>query len=760
MPRSRPQSLYDFIIAGAGTAGATAAQTLRSIKPDSSVLLLGQEKELAYHRPPLSKISRQTTGEIQPALVMPATRYRELRIDVLTDAQATSLDCDAHLIDCKHNGRVRRIQYGKLLIATGTRATPLNVPGAELAGVHYLRTLDDARAIAHTAASAKKAVVIGGSFIGMEIAGALRQMGLEVCLIEQGALLYKLHHPGISDHFSALLRQNGVKCLLGVKPVRLLGRQKVTGLITDQSETISCDMVVIGAGVTPNTEWLDGSGIQCEDGIWVNEFLQSSDPDVYAAGDVANAYHPVFRRHLRVEHWDNAIKQAKTAARNMAGEHEPFSEVSYFFSHVFDQSYNVLGLTEPQSDRIDRGDLASHHFETVFIQNNICQGFFTLGRAGENARAAETLIRDRVNLRSSLGKLARPEFSLHEVPGQVIFILQGGGAFGAFECGAVRALVEHDILADVVAGVSIGAFNGAIIASAREHAAEALDDFWHDLSTLSPELPDEPARRLLASNQVSMFGVSAFFEPRWMQSMFGLAPPPWKWTSLYDFSVARDLLQKYVDFPGLKNSPVRLMVTAVDVQTSEIVLFDSHVDDLSVDHIIASGSLPPAFEWVTINGRHYWDAGIISNSPLDTVLGRLGASGKQIYLIDLFTGRRDHLPESLMDVYSRREEIIFSERLRNDYDKQDLLLNHRKLIDQLIAELPEEKAQRFRSEPLYLQLMGRAAASKVTRITRETTPQNPPSRAYDFSRKTILQLIDNGYQSALEVLSRKNGEPE
>lgn len=233
-------------------------------------------------------------------------------------------------------------------------------------------------------------------------------------------------------------------------------------------------------------------------------------------------------------------------------------------------------------------------------------------------------------------------------------------------------------------------------------------------------------------------------------------PAPHKWTSLYDFSEAKELLEKYVDFAGLCNSPVRLLVTAVDIQTSDVVLFDSHVDQLSADHILASGSLPPAFDWTTINGRHYWDAGIISNSPLEAVLQRVGSSGKQIYLIDLFTGKREHLPANMMDVYSRREEIIFSERLRRDHNKQDLLMSHRRLIEQLMTQLPAEKAERIRSEPLYQQLMGETSATRITRIMRETAPDSPPSRAYDFSRPTIIRLIEDGYQTAQDVLEERH----
>ncbi|AWB33728.1 FAD-dependent oxidoreductase [Orrella marina] len=709
--------------------------------------------------PPLSKHRTEATAELALPAVIPQSRYSELNIDLRLGTTATGINRHQHTLTIRNETDIEVIEYRKLLVTTGARATPLAITGADLPGVHYLRTYDDAQAIRQSASRCKRAIVIGGSFIGMEVAGTLRQQGLEVVIVERDTLLYKLHHSDVSTHFEAMLRKHGVECRLGQRPVRFEGKHHVSSVVLDTDEHLACDMIVIGAGVTPNVNWLLSSGIELQDGVRVNEYLQSSDPDIYAAGDVANAWHPVFRRQMRVEHWDNAGRQAKIAARNMAGEAEPYTHISYFFSHVFDQSYNVLGLTQEQCKRINRGALKKPPFEVLYLDQGVCEGFFTLGRASENTRAAETLIRDRVNLTRHFAKLKRASFALREVPGQVLFILQGGGAYGAFECGAIQALQEHGILPDLVAGVSIGAFNGAIIASNREHAAEALENFWRDVSTISPEFGDEATRRLIAGNQISTFGVPGFFSPRWMQSLTLRGPAPHKWTSLYDFSEAKELLEKYVDFPGLCNSPVRLLVTAVDIQTSDVVLFDSHVDQLSADHILASGSLPPAFDWTTIDGRHYWDAGIISNSPLEAVLQRVGSAGKQIYLIDLFTGKRAHMPENMMDVYSRREEIIFSERLRRDHNKQDLLMSHRRLIEQLMAQLSADKADRVRSEPLYQQLMGETAATQITRIMRESNPENPPSRAYDFSRPTVVKLIEDGYLTAKDVLqATKNRE--
>lgn len=174
-----------------------------------------------------------------------------------------------------------------------------------------------------------------------------------------------------------------------------------------------------------------------------------------------------------------------------------------------------------------------------------------------------------------------------------MLILQGGGALGAFEAGVVRALEQRGLHSDVVAGVSIGAFNGAIVASHPRHAADALDAFWHDLAMVTPDWPDETGRRLLASSIAMALGVPRFFLPRWLLPPSG-ALDAVTWTSLYDTAPVRRLLARYVDFEAMRSSPTRLLVSAVDVESAELKIFDSHVEPLTVDHLIASGSLPPA----------------------------------------------------------------------------------------------------------------------------------------------------------------------
>ena len=753
----RPTKPIAFLMLGGGLAAATAAQTLRQEGAQGRIVIVSEESIAPYQRPPLSKTSSRPNQPLEPNFVLDKDNLAALKIELILDAAITSIDPTKKSVQLA-NGR--HLLYDKALIATGASPTKLVIPGTELTGVHYLRTFKDALAIRSDAKGVTgrkslakvRAVVIGGGFIGTEIVGLLRSLEVEVTLIEAKQLLYKLHAENISNFAETILTKNNVRCIVGDPPAAIKGSRRVQSVLTESGETIPCDMVVIGAGVTPRTEFLGGTEIDCRDGVMVNAFLQTNDPSIYAAGDVACVYHPFFKSQFRVEHWDNAIKQGRLAARNMMGRREPFTAVSYFYSHIFDQSFNLVGFPSPANERIDRGSLETGQFEAMYLHHDVPCAFFTLGRSSANTRAAEDLIRNHVALKRCKAALRNPAFALAKIPAPVVYVLQGGGAFGAFECGAIDALHKRGIRPDVVAGVSIGAFNGAIVAGNPDHAGEALMAFWHDLSTTSAFSGDEATRRLWSSQQIALFGVPGFFEPRWTQIWQNFGQMPSNWSSLYDFSAAKKLLHQYVDFDKLKHSPVRLLVTAVDVQSSEVVLFDSYLDTFTVDHVLASGSLPPAFPWVTIGDRHYWDAGIVSNSPLQPTLSRIGHTGKEIYFIDLFPGHRDNLPESFTEVSARRDEIVFSDRLKHDDHQQDTINNYQQLVAGLMAELPPASAQRLSREPLYIQLIDQTKPNKSIRISRHTDPEHPAPKAYDFSDQTIAQLIADGQKTVDDVL--------
>jgi NTE family protein len=272
------------------------------------------------------------------------------------------------------------------------------------------------------------------------------------------------------------------------------------------------------------------------------------------------------------------------------------------------------------------------------------------------------------------------------------------------------------------------------------------------------DFPDEQMRRQLSSWQTLTFGIPDFFRPRWVTPLYGMKHP-FFWTSYYDPAPVKELLSRYVDFSFLKSSPVRLLVSAVNVETAGLEIFDSFVDDLTPDHILASGSLPPGFPWATINGKHYWDGGILSNSPLEMLIQRSGAVGKRIFIVDLFPNQKA-LPVNMLEVMGRRDEIVYAERVRRDSAEQATISDFRKLVDAILVEVNPATAGLIRQWPIYVQLMGDAATRlDITRIIRETAEGEPASKDYDFSKTSIVNHMQAGYEKAKQALRSRRPRP-
>jgi len=253
-----------------------------------------------------------------------------------------------------------------------------------------------------------------------------------------------------------------------------------------------------------------------------------------------------------------------------------------------------------------------------------------------------------------------------------------------------------------------------------------------------------------------LFGVPQFFTPRWLS--LSASPQDWfrAWTSVYDPSPVRRLLEQYVDFNTLKCSPVRLLVSAVNVETAQLEVFDSYVDDFTVDHLLASGSLPPGLPWTTIAGKHYWDGGIVSNSPLDQVVDRCGAAGKDVFVVDLFPHAKP-LPSNIIEVLARRDEIVYAERVRRAGFERDLLHDAQKLVDGILSMVDEATAARIRELPPYVHVMGAPDVPTITRIVREGSAHEPAGRDFDFSLRSIQNLMQNGLRAGRRALrSRKS----
>jgi len=739
----------DFLLVGGGLASATAAETLRLEAADGSIAILSAEEYPPYQRPPLSTqflLGTQTEDRLS---IFDDSFYHEHSIDVVLGARAAHLDANHHVI---RTDRAGEFQFRKLLIATGAAPIRLQSPGSTLSGIHYLRTLTDALNIRCSAETARCAVVVGGSFLAIELAASLSARGIHVTLVAmEQILLDKLQSRSISDFFNQYYRQHGVEIVVGDEVIGFLGEGRIEGVRTRSGKILPCDLALVATGVAPEVGFLQGSGIEVNDGIVVDRYLQTNLPDIFAAGDVANFFDPVFNVRRRIEHWDNAIKQGRLAAKNMLGQRSPYDEVSYFFCDVFDITFDFFGYPEIADKKIARGSLDDRSFALFYLKEEVPRALFSLGRPAQETKAVEALIRYRVNLHAMMSKLNDPQFRLEQIPTQNILVLQGGGALGAFECGVVKALEERSIYPDIVAGVSIGAFNAAVIAGNPDNPGTALEDFWHDLEVVTPEIPDGTMRRIVSSWMSLVFGSPKFFHPKWFNPLWGPNQLPLNWTSFYDPSPVRELLAKYTDFSRLRSSPVRLIVSAVNVETAQLEIFDSYVDDLTPDHILASGSLPPGFPWTTINGRHYWDGGIVSNSPLEDVIERCGAAGKRVFIVDLFPGRKE-LPANIVEVMFRRDEIVYSERIRNDERTRNVMHDFRRLVDDILVDVSPEKLMQIKQRPRYIQLMGDIAPTIITRVVREMAEDEPLSKDYDFSALSIEQHKQRGYSATLGAL--------
>ncbi len=313
---------------------------------------------------------------------------------------------------------------------------------------------------------------------------------------------------------------------------------------------------------------------------------------------------------------------------------------------------------------------------------------------------------------------------------------------------------EKGIYPDIVAGVSIGAFNAAIIAGNPKNATAALEAFWEVLALNTPEVPNEEMRRLLSSWYSLVFGSPKFFRPRCFIPFLHPDDLPICWTSFYDPSPVKDLLRKYVDFERLKDSPIQLLVSAVNVETAEFETFDSYRDNITADPFLASGSQPPGFPWTTIDGKHYWDGGIVSNTALDSVIELGGSTGKKVYIVEPYP-RKKPLPRNMMEVLARKDEIFFSEKIRKDVRTRELIENYKKIIEEIMSYLEPKVVEQIKRRPRYTQTMGDSCSISITRIVHEGEEGEPVSKDYDFSRRSIEEHQEEGYKIARKMLVKE-----
>ena len=355
-----------FVIVGAGLAGAKAAETLRQEGFDGRLTLIGDEAERPYERPPLSK--EYLRGEVaDKPYVHPDAFYGEHQIELLTSTRVTGIDLGVSELLLEGD---RHLGYDRLLLATGSVPRRLHVPGADLDGIHYLRTIGDSELIGERIEHGQRLVVVGSGWIGAEIAASARQKGCEVTMIEMASLpLEGVLGPDLGRIYLGLHRDHGVEFLPETTVERFEGTGSVERVLTRDGAVLDTEFVVVGIGIAPRTGLAETAGLRIDNGVIVDEALESSLPGVFAAGDVANAWHRFYGRRLRVEHWANALNQGPAAARSMLGQDVSYDEIPYFFSDQYDAGMEYSGHATEWDEVVFRGDVAAREFIAFWLRD-------------------------------------------------------------------------------------------------------------------------------------------------------------------------------------------------------------------------------------------------------------------------------------------------------------------------------------------------------------------------------------------------------
>jgi len=374
------------ILGGGMVAGYAAKQAVELGLPSGELAILSADNAVPYERPPLSKGFLAGKDSEDAIKISPDDFYKKQGIELRLECEVTSVDVKRKRLLLEGG---EEFGFQKLVIATGASPRTLKIAGSHLQNLFYLRTLNNSKIIRNAAEKAKHAVVIGGGFIGMEVAAVLAQKGIEVAMVLNDDRVFKrLFSPDMSTFFETYYASRGVRLIKSTSVTELRGEGVVKSAVLKDGQTVSCDLVVAGIGVQPSIEMLTNSGLDVGDGILVNEYLQTTHPDILAAGDVANYQDVIFGRRRRVEHWDNAVSQGQYCARSLMGDKTPFRHVPYFFSDVFDLSYEYWGDSSGADQVMHRGDLSSNSFSVWWVRQQRLVAAFTMNRPDEERNVA------------------------------------------------------------------------------------------------------------------------------------------------------------------------------------------------------------------------------------------------------------------------------------------------------------------------------------------------------------------------------------
>lgn len=399
-----------FVIVGAGQAGGRAAEAMRGAGFDGRIVIVGEERVRPYERPPLSKQVLTGEAEAESVFLRAHDYYADNTVDLHLHTRVAAIDRDSARLELADGDR---LAYDALLLATGGRPRKLDLPGADLDGVHYLRDLDDSLALGAALRPGARVVVVGGGYIGLEVAASARKCGCDVAVLEGGdGVMRRQVAKEIGDWFAELHRRHGVEVATSVKVAGFDGDGRVEAVRLDDGTRYPADVVVVGVGIVPNVELATAAGLAVDNGILVDEYTRTADPAIFAAGDVTNHPNPVLGRRVRLESWQNAQNQARAAGRTMAGEATAYAQVPWFWSDQYDVNLQMIGMPESWDRLVWRGDPAAGTFSVFYMHD----GRIVAANAVNNARdigPARKLL--ETGARPDPAALADPATSLKKV---------------------------------------------------------------------------------------------------------------------------------------------------------------------------------------------------------------------------------------------------------------------------------------------------------------------------------------------------------
>jgi len=405
----------DYLIIGSGVAGYNALKELLTLRPKAKIVMITSDRYYPYDRPPLSKDYLKGKIDKEMLFFEPEDFYKRDNLEVILKKKVEKIDTEDKIAILEDGDN---ISFNKALIATGGSPRKLGINGENLRGVHYLRTLDDADGIKSEISKGKNAVIIGGGFIGIEVASSLTMLGVRTTVIEVMPYIWSTFvDEKISIFIQKYFETKGVQFILNESVKEIEGDERVKAVVLNSGKKLNADFVVIAVGIKPNVEIAQQSGINVNNGIVVNEYLQTNHPDIYAAGDVANILDPISGKRRRIEHWNNAEYSGKLAARNMLGRNESYNFISSIWSDIFDLHIESAGDTRDYDEYVIRGkfQLEKPKFSVIYIKGGVVKGYLAINRNVKELVSLNKLVQKGVNVSNKRDMLVDENFDLQKL---------------------------------------------------------------------------------------------------------------------------------------------------------------------------------------------------------------------------------------------------------------------------------------------------------------------------------------------------------